>query len=825
MTALNLRPMPASLYEQLHGDQPVPGCGAGALIGNDAGAEVVLPLVGTGVAAQLTGPSAEVTVRQTFRNTRSNPLECIYIFPLPPGAAVASLVFTVGDRELHARLDEKQKAVDEYRKALEDGQRAALLTQERSDVFTMKVANVQPGEEVSVRLVYTQLLAFDDGGFVFRFPLVLAERYMPGQPTEQLPSEPPRLLPGVRPAIDLGIAVTIDTADLGIADLCSSQHATATAFEGGKVTVTLARTDELPNRDFVLRIRPAATDIAGSVWTTKRGDDTRFLALLLPPEDLDAAPRVPREVVLLVDTSGSMSGSKMPAAIEAARLVLRTLEPGDHLQVVEFNSRHRKLWRGPMPVSDKTIGEADSFLTRLRAAGGTEIMSPLKDVLRSSPKAGAVRHVVLVTDGQVGNESQIVRYVSSLDQTLRVFAIGIDTAVNAAFLRSLSRETGGLASLLTPSDPIADRVTRFLGRVGTPIATNVSLEGLPHDARVEPSCISDLYLGEPVVVTGSVPGDLPEGLLFHLDHAGGSRDLFLPAAREAGAEVARAASGALVAALTDRMLLHGDDAAKKELLSISLSETVLCPLTAFVVVDPTETDGGKPDSTVIPAMAPDQWDMYSTGSGAPVGGFARNRGGAPMGPPMPSPMAAQSAPRPQLKGKRRRAPERSMMAKTSASVLGRVMSAFGGGGEGRSEETFDAMMVEPAEAMMDLAEDAEDAEVAAFAPEPRKKAEARGPEPLSALALRQQVDGSFRPIGSESAVEATVAALGRLLDAGNTDATGTWRRNVAKAARWLLGQLPTLTGTEKTGAVEVLERWAEALGTSGAKRKVAAARI
>ena len=173
-----------------------------------------------------------------------------------------------------------------------------------------------------------------------------------------------------------------------------------------------------------------------------------------------------------------------------------------------------------------------------------------------------------------------------------------------------------------------------------------------------------------------------------------------------------------------------------------------------------------------------------------------------------------------------------MMAKTSASILGRVMDAFGGGGEGRSEERLDAMTSEPAP-MMDLLaeapmEVAEDTGFAAFAPAPGKKAEARAerrPEPLSALALRQQVDGSFRPIGDESVVQATIAALGRLLDAGNTDATGTWRRNVAKAARWLLDKLPTLTGAEKAGASAVLERWAEALGTDAAKRKVAAARI
>ena len=832
MTALAIRPMPASLYDQLHGDQPDPGCGSGALTAFVEGAEIVLPLVATDVSAVVRGPAAQVTVRQTFRNPRTNPLEAIYIFPLPPGAAVAELVFTIGERELHARLDEKAKASAEYAQARAAGQRAALLTQERADVFTIKVANVQPGEEVAVRMVYSQVLGFDDGGFVFRFPLVLAERYIPGHPTGGAPSgdgvepdtdavpdasriSPPRLLPGVRPATDLGISVSIDVGAVGVADLRSSQHATATGFADGTVTVTLARADELPNRDFVLRIRPAATDVAGAIWTTKHNGDTRFLALLLPPEDLDAAPRVPREVVLVVDTSSSMTGSKMPAAIEASRLVLRTLEPGDHLQVVEFNSRHRKLWRASKPVTDKTVGEADAFLAKLYATGGTEILAPLKDVLRKGPTGGLVRHVVLVTDGQVGNESQIVKHVTSLDQNLRVFGIGIDTAVNAAFLRSIARETGGLSTLLTPSDPIADRVTRFLGRVGTPIATNVALDGLPDDARVQPEGIPDLYLGEPVVVTGSVPGDLPAGLRFHLEHAGGSREIFLPQAREGGAEVARAVAGARVTALTDRMLLHRDDSATSELLALSLAETVLCPLTAFVVVDPTETSGGTPESMVIPAMTPDSWAMRSA---APA--FATLAGGPAAGGMMPPPSPMRPSPAPMQSRLRRRqtAPGRAP-AKSSGGLLGKVMSAFGG----RKDESIEPAP-EPAEMMADLAVSAGFADDfdAEEAPKALREERAAGPEPLSSLVLRQQVDGSFRPRGGESVARATIDALRRMLDAGNTDATGTWRRNVAKAARWLLGQLATLSGDERDQAQAVLEQWADALGTSAAKRKVAA---
>lgn len=778
MNAPAVRDMPTSLYDQCVPAEP-PRCGCGVLLGGDE--EVVLPLRSTSITARLLGPACETTVKQTFTNARSTALECVYLFPLPDGASVTSLVFVVGDRRLEARVLGKEEARQTYDEARDAGRKAALLEKERADVYRVSVASVAPGETVEVHLTTAGLLAFDDGGFVLRLPLVLAPRYTPEGTTLD---QPPRLLPGVRPAHDLSIDVQIDPGALRITDLSSSQHATSTGLGDGTLRVSLAKADEIPNRDFVLRFRVTGDDVTGAAWAHGEGAERRALAVLLPPSDLRAAARVPREVVLVIDTSGSMGGTKMRAAIDAARIALRGLEPGDRLQVVDFDSRHRKLWRSPKEVTDATLAEADRFVARLSANGGTEILAPLKDVLASP--SSLPRHVVLITDGQVGNEAEIVRWVRSLDQNLAVFSIGIDTAVHAAFLRSLSRETGGAATLLTPSDPLADRVTRFLARVATPLAASVRLVGAEGD--VQPDPLPGLTLGEPVVALVSGPA---EGLGFDLDSASGTRTVLLPPARSGDALLGRLSQAERVRTLDDRYGLEPSESLKSELLALSVESGVLSSVTGFVVVDPESTDGERADTFVVPVPAPDQWQ-----DGA--GGMPLMRSRSAM--PMPAKPMAMSAPQGAPMSKRR--------AQRKGGFMAKVGSLFGGS----------APPPAPARPKAELSlADADAEDRYELAEEPMRS----GPESLGELVLRQRLDGSFTPRGDESVVAATAAALQRMLDAGSTDRVGTWRSHVAKAARWLLLNVPA-AGADREAALSALQSWAAALGDADAEERVAA---
>ncbi|MCP4872381.1 MAG: VWA domain-containing protein [Proteobacteria bacterium] len=824
MTALAIRPMNEAVYNELRGCRVPTEMGAGRLVAED----VVLPLRGTDVHAELSGPAGAVTVTQTFANDRDVPLECVYIFPLPPEAAVTQLVFVVGERRLVAELQERAKAERAYQAARDAGQRASLLTSERADVFTTNVANIQPGEEVRVELTYAQTLSFDDGGFVFRFPLVLGDRYIPGAPigdelsvdTDQVADahriKPPRLLPGVRPAHDLTISVSVDAAGLPLTDLTCSQHTTSTSVADGRVTVELARADELPNKDFILRWRTGGDGVQGAIWT----HEDRFCAVVVPPADLPEADVVPREVVLVVDTSGSMGGPKMPAAIEAARLVLRGLREGDALQVVEFNTRHRKLWRKPKAAVDKTIAEADRFLSGLGATGGTEILSPLKDVLRSAPASGRVRHLVLITDGQVGNEAEIVRWVGSLDQNLRTFAIGIDTAVNEAFLKSLASQTRGLASFMTPSDPIAERMTRFLATVGAPVLTGASIDG------VEPTCaIADLYQGRPVVVTGTLEGEAPASFTLRATGSDGVvRTVDLGAPRAGGAPVAAAVGKARVAELESAWLLQSRDGDRPALLEASLAEGILCTLTGFVVVDPTETDGGEGQSMTVPVMPPADWDMYGAASIQPST-YVGRPGGSMMPPPPPmAPAPMQSMPK-MRRAWKKSAPSVTLAKSLFKPVAGAIDAFRGGGGD---PDGFDAM--DKAEAM-DLGsdDDLDEFDLMRSAPaEPEPLAEVRkeeAPVSLAALAMRQRLDGSFTPMSGESVMAATAEALMRLLDAGNTDLRGTYRQAVTKAVAWLLGSLPGIPGghTDRVVVMDALKQWVDSTGTTSARERFEAA--
>ncbi len=816
MTSPAIRWMDEPLYDELHGDRPDPGVGAGRLVAlRPEGGEVVLPLRGTDVKAKVAVPCAGVTVTQRFANDRDRPLECVYIFPLPPEAAVTSLVFHVGDRKLTAELKERGAAERDYEAARESGRRASLLTAERADVFTTRVANIQPGEEVKVELELAWALPFDDGGFVFRFPLVLGDRYIPGAGRDGRPSgdgtapdtdlvpdasriTPPRLLPGVRPAHDLSIEVELDPGGLDLADLVCSQHATSTAFGAGGVKVGLARRDELPNRDFILRFRLGGAATEGTLWTADHGDGVRFVSTIVPPSEIPSSGAVPREVCLLVDVSGSMMGPKMPAAIEAARLVLRGLRPGDALQVVAFESRHRKLWREPKAAVQKTIDAADRFLQGLNAGGGTEMLSPLRDVLRKAPTGGRVRHVVLITDGQVGNEAAIVREVRSLDQPLRVFAVGIDTAVNEAFCESIARETRGLACLMTPSDPIAERMTRFLATVGSPVASDAELVGVEVEELL-PARVPDLYQGRPVVVCGRLERAPVEARVALLLPDMTRIEIPLGAPRPGGAPVVQAVGRARVKELEQRWQLFRQPADRKALLDASLAEGVLCVLTGLVVVDDRPGDGGEGESVVVPVMAPDGWEMY--GATTLVGGYA------PGGPSMPAPMAMPAAPARMMA--RRRASPISAVADAVGSLFSRSAKSSaptGGGGFDQEEDVFDEFAAE------------------LEAPEPVAAPAERREQGLSSLVLDQRFDGSFPARGGQTAVEATAAALLRLVEAGNSDLRGPHRRAVAKAAAFLLDALKDLDDDGiRERVLEALTAWAEATGTKAARERLAAA--
>ncbi|HEV3027905.1 MAG TPA: VIT domain-containing protein, partial [Planctomycetota bacterium] len=380
-----------------------------------------LPLAGVRIVARVADRVAHVTLEQKFHNPFTEVLEATYIFPMSGGSAVSAFELKVGTRVIKGIVKERGDARRTYQKAIDDGKRAALLEQDRDDVFTVQVGNLPPGEEVSVRIVTSERLPFfEDGTTELRLPLVVAPRYIPGSPvdrdpvgdgvewdTDQVPDAsritPPRLARGFDPRV--GLRIEVELADEGgLSDLACSQH--AIRMSEGKISLT--RQDELLDRDFILRWKLSGEKVRTALLTTKDGYG---MLSILPPKR-DGFLGLARDVIFVLDRSGSMGGVKMSSAARACSLLLSTLGPRDRFAITAFDDRAEWFAEGRFtPAHEAGIAAGEKFLRTIDARGGTELDPAMKETLeligRRKDADGRVPVVVILTDGQVGNESAV----------------------------------------------------------------------------------------------------------------------------------------------------------------------------------------------------------------------------------------------------------------------------------------------------------------------------------------------------------------------------------------------------------------------------------
>ncbi|BCJ30629.1 VIT domain-containing protein [Actinocatenispora sera] len=623
--------------------------GAGAL----TTARGNLPLAALAVDARIVGLTAHTVLRQSFRNPYDEPLEATYLFPLPPRAAVTAMRMTADDRVVEAELQERGAARERYEKAVEAGQRASIAEQERPDVFTMRVGNILPGERVEVELTTEGLLPYADDAATFRFPLVVAPRYIPGTPlpggsvgdgtvpdTDAVPDAsritPPVLLPGFPNPIDLSVTVHVDAGGLPLRQVRSSLHTVDTERTDDGVRLAIAP-GERADRDFVLRLgygeQAVATaasvtpdEPAGTDGTEYGGATVRLT--LLPPTD--AVPPRPRDVVLLLDRSGSMNGWKMVAARRAAARIVDTLTDADRFAVLRFDhvvEHVDGLPEGLVAATDRSRYAAVEALARTDARGGTELLSPLTEALSLLAESGRDRVLVLVTDGQVGNEDQIVAASADRFAGVRVHTVGIDRAVNAGFLGRLATLGGGRCELVESMDRLDEAMTAIHRRISAPVLRDLRLtfDGpeLVGDT-LTPARMPDLFPGAPVMVAGRL-------------RAAGAGRVRVDARRPDGtpwsttAELVAGEDPAAAAVwargrlrdLEDEYAIGATDRASAEarIVATSLRFGVLCRFTAYVAVDSrVVTEGGTPRRVTQPVELPSGWEPPAALAGGSGGG-------------------------------------------------------------------------------------------------------------------------------------------------------------------------------------------------------------
>lgn len=502
------------------------------LTGRTAGGEGVLelPLVHTRVVAQVSGNVARVEVTQFYANPSPDRLEAIYAFPLPPNAAVTDMVFRVGDRVVLSEVKRREEARRAYEAARAEGRTAALTEQERPNLFTQSVANVPPGETVAVVLRYVHEVPYDDGRYLFHFPATLGPRYVPGAPlggasgfgsapdTDRVPDAsrvtPPVVPPGQRSGADLDVLVRLVPA-AAFDDVAARSHRVVTGVDGGGARlVALAEDDRVPDKDLVLSWRPAG-DAPGAHALVQRERGEDFLLLFVqPPAEVAPALVRPKELVFLLDKSGSMMGAPIERAKALVDRALGALGPDDTFQLVAFDGAAQAMTAAPVPGTPENVARARGWLARLSGGGGTEMLAGIRAALAAPSDPRRLRMVVFCTDGFIGNEAEIIEAVEALRGSARVFGFGVGSSVNRYLVEGVARAGRGASEVVGLAEPPDAAVARLFRRLDRPVLTDldVAFEGAPVTDLL-PERLPDLFAGQPLVIAGRLPGGAPAAVV------------------------------------------------------------------------------------------------------------------------------------------------------------------------------------------------------------------------------------------------------------------------------------------------------------------------
>ena len=596
-------------------------------------AGVPVPLLGVELTGRVYGAHARLVLRQRYRNREAEAIEAIYTFPVPSDASLVGFAMEAGGRRVEATVKEREEAFKVYDDAVNAGHGAALLDQARANVFTASIGNLLPGEETVIEVVYVQALTADEGALRLMVPTLVAPRYIPGQPagdrTAHGTAEPTDRVPDadrISPAIGaVSYGLSMDVAfDLGRhVDLSSPSHAVVATRDGdGCFHATFQSGEVALDRDLVLVATgvtepESAVHSRGGLIANRAGGSDGTFALTIVPDLFDPkSPKAARDVVFLVDVSGSMQGASIEQARSALRLCLRHLGEGDRFQVIAFASSFTTFARALVPFNQRTLEEADRWVRALIANGGTEILEPL---LAALPSGGGNRDrvIVLLTDGQVGNEAEILDRVLPRAEGARIYTFGIGTNVSDALLRDLSKRTGGATELIHPGERIDDKVTSQFARALASRVEQVTVDFVGLDAgELAPSTLPPLVDGEPWVVYGryseagsgrvEVRGRL-RGEQFFL-----SFPVELPASAKRDGLTALWATARIrdLEAAEPKLSGRRAEASRERIVGLGVEHGVASKYTSFVLVEKrtgARRTSGMPETRPVPVNAPAGW--------------------------------------------------------------------------------------------------------------------------------------------------------------------------------------------------------------------------
>lgn len=468
------------------------------------------PLLDTTLDIAVSGMVAKVRLTQSFHNTSAEWVEGRYTFPLPDQAAVNSLVVRIGDRKIVGSVREKKEAEKRYEQAKQAGQVASFVKQSRPNLFSSKFANIPPGETVTVELGYIQTIRYENSQYGLRVPLTLTQRYSNSLVVDKADVSSPQITRSVldaneSPTHRVSINATF-FATMEESQIESPSHALSITRDNEKTQITLIEKAYL-DRDFILQWRESAALVPlVQAWREVVGDEQYLLATVTPPINKSDIPEQARELILVIDTSGSMGGESIRAAKAALLDALSGLKPSDKFNIIEFNSSYTTLFSSPEFATDDFVDRAMHFTNNLMANGGTEMMQPMRVALKYK-KSELLRQVVFITDGAIGYEEDVFKTVTDNLGNTRLFTVGIGTAPNQWFMRKVAEAGRGTHHLIQDINQVQSGMSQLLRKLEAPALTTVRVLFDGKQADIIPNPVPDLYAGEPLIIAAKLTDD------------------------------------------------------------------------------------------------------------------------------------------------------------------------------------------------------------------------------------------------------------------------------------------------------------------------------
>jgi len=486
--------------------------------------------LGTKVQMDITGTINRVRVEQTFTNPSNEWVEGVYVFPLPEDSAVDHLTMHIGDRVLEGQIKERQEAKQIYEQAKKEGKKASLIEQQRPNIFTTSVANIPPGESITIAIEYQQAVMLDNDVFSIRFPMVVGKRYVPGRavttPIDSLGWAPDtdqvrdasKVTPPSDPYVDRPISIAINLKPGFEPDFVSSSYHGVNIVDIDKATkhITLASDNVQAERDFELTWQSHSSMQPEVSVFTQKTDDAHYLMLMATPPkaELYKADSRAREVIYIIDSSGSMAGSSIAQAKLAIAEAIQSLNASDRFNVIDFDDEFEPLFKSAMPAIEVNKRHALRFIGRLDANGGTEPLGAINFALHSKQDNSDqfLRQIIFITDGQVANEDAILYNVRRFIGKDRMFTIGIGSAPNSFLMTRLADYGKGAFTYIGSTSEVKSKMQSLFNKLTSPALTDIqfSIEG-GIQAEQARSVIPDLYVGETIVAAFKM-GELPSSI-------------------------------------------------------------------------------------------------------------------------------------------------------------------------------------------------------------------------------------------------------------------------------------------------------------------------